>query len=65
MILESVRGFYRGWYKWVYTDNVDIEEGQASFPTSPGLGTRLKPAFLEDPRTSRRVSVSADATVAV
>jgi hypothetical protein len=63
MILECVRGFYRGWYKWVYTDNVVIEHGQASFPTVPGLGTRLKPSFLEDSHTSRRVSVAAGTAV--
>ncbi len=56
MILESVRGFYRGWYKSVYTNNVSIEGGYASFPTLPGLGTQLKPEFLADPRTSIRVS---------
>jgi galactonate dehydratase len=65
MLLECVRGFYRGWYKWVYTDNIEIEEGHASFPTLPGLGTRLKPEFLADPRTSVRVSVPADAVVTV
>lgn len=59
MLLECVRGFYRGWYNWVYTNNVEIEEGQASFPTIPGLGTRLKPDFLTDPRTSILVSVPA------
>jgi galactonate dehydratase len=57
MILESVRGFYRGWYKSVYTNNLPIEGGYASFPASPGLGTQLKPEFLADPRTSIRVSV--------
>ena len=65
MLLECVRGFYRGWYKWVYTDNVEIKEGQASFPTLPGLGTRLKPEFLADPRTTVRVSVPSDAVVTV
>jgi galactonate dehydratase len=57
MLLESVRGFYKGWYKWVYATNVQIEAGHALFPTAPGLGTRLKPEFLADPRTSIRVSI--------
>jgi galactonate dehydratase len=57
MILETVRGFYNGWYKTVYTDNVQIEDGRAAFPTSPGLGTRLKKEFLADQRTSVRSSV--------
>ncbi len=65
MLLECVRGFYRGWYKWVYTNNIEIAEGHASFPTMPGLGTRLKPDFLADPRTSIRVSVPGDASVIV
>jgi galactonate dehydratase len=56
MLLECVRGFYRGYYKSVYTNNIEIEQGQASFPTRPGLGTQLKPEFLRAPRTSIRTS---------
>jgi galactonate dehydratase len=63
MLLECVRGFYRGWYKKVYTNNVRIEGGQASFPTVPGLGTRLRPEFLADPQTSIRVSAETAVTV--
>ncbi len=46
MILETVRGFCEGWYRSVYTDNVRIENGMATFPDGPGLGTRLKPEFF-------------------
>jgi galactonate dehydratase len=56
MILETVRGFYRGWYRWVYTHNIVIERGQAAFPTEPGIGTSLQPSFLTHPDTSRRVT---------
>ncbi len=56
MILETVRGFYEGWYRAVYTENIQIESGVASFPTVPGLGTKLKPAFLKDAKTTTRVS---------
>lgn len=56
MILETVRGFYRGWYQSVYTENVMIENGYASFPVAPGLGTQLKPEFLTDAHTSSRIS---------
>ncbi len=56
ILLECVRGFYRGWYTKVYTNNVEIEGGKASFPAVPGLGTRLKPEFLADPQTSVRAS---------
>ena len=57
MILESVRGFYQGWYRSVYTTDVQIEAGHASFPTLPGLGTSLKDEFLADPQTYIRSSV--------
>lgn len=59
MLLESVRGFYRGWYTQVYTRNVQIKSGQALFPAGPGLGTALKSEFLSDPQTTLRVSVES------
>jgi L-alanine-DL-glutamate epimerase-like enolase superfamily enzyme len=65
MLLESVRGFYRGYYKRVYTNNIEIEDGAASFPTIPGLGTKLKPEFLADPRTSIRAGDSSLAPAAI
>jgi len=58
MILETVRGFCEGWYRSVYTDNVRIEDGKASFPDGPGLGTRLKPEFLAESGTSIRTSIA-------
>jgi galactonate dehydratase len=57
-ILETVRGFYEGWYRSVYENNLRIEMGQAWFPSVPGLGTRLKPEFLASPRTSFRTSIA-------
>jgi L-alanine-DL-glutamate epimerase-like enolase superfamily enzyme len=56
IMLETVRGFYAGWYNLVYTNNVQIQNGLASFPTLPGLGTSLKPEFLRDPNTTIRSS---------
>ena len=58
MILETVRGFCEGWYRSVYTDNVQIEDGKAAFPDVPGLGTRLKPEFLAKSGVSTRTSVA-------
>ncbi len=58
MILETVRGFCEGWYRSVYTDNVQIEDGKAAFPVVPGLGTRLKPEFWAESGTSTRISVA-------
>jgi L-alanine-DL-glutamate epimerase-like enolase superfamily enzyme len=56
MLLETVRGFYQGWYEEAYTNNVSIQEGHASFPAAPGLGTGLRPALLG--RGDVRVAVS-------
>jgi galactonate dehydratase len=56
MILETVRGFYQGWYSDVYTDNIAIAEGFAEFPTQPGLGTRLREGVLKGPNVSMQVS---------
>ncbi len=59
MILETVRGFYEGWYSSVYAHNVEISSGHAFIPTRPGLGTTLKSEFLSDPCTSVRVTTLA------
>ncbi len=56
MILETVRGFYQGWYDTCYTDNIEIQNGFASFPVRPGLGTGLRAELLESPDITRRVS---------
>jgi galactonate dehydratase len=56
MILETVRGFYQGWYSTVYTDPIVIREGFAEFPTKPGLGTGLREGVLSGPHISIQVS---------
>ena len=56
MILETVRGYYQGWYRDVYTENVQIQDGFATIPVKPGLGVQLKETFLADAQTSSRVS---------
>ncbi len=56
MLLETVRGFYRGYYRRVYTNNIEIQRGHASFPVLPGLGTQLRSEFLSDPCISIRAS---------
>ncbi len=52
-ILETVRGFYEGWYREVYTENIRIDGGFAEFPTGAGLGTALRDDFLRSDVTSR------------
>jgi L-alanine-DL-glutamate epimerase-like enolase superfamily enzyme len=55
MILETVRGFYRGgWYADVYTNNVDIADGRAKIPRGPGLGTSLREGILRSDSTTIR-----------
>jgi L-alanine-DL-glutamate epimerase-like enolase superfamily enzyme len=56
MILETVRGFYDGWYREVYTENIRIDRGFAEFPVKPGLGTALRHDFLSRPDVTIRVS---------
>ena len=56
MIMESVRGFYRGYYLDLVTKAVPIREGQAFFEFGPGLGVALRPDVLARPDLHRRTS---------
>lgn len=49
MVQEGVRAYYRGWYQDTVTDLPAVDAGYVSAPSSPGLGTRLRPEFLEQP----------------
>jgi galactonate dehydratase len=56
MILETVRGFYKGWYSEVYSDNLVVKDGFAYFPTKIGLGTSLRDELFSKPGVSVRTS---------
>ena len=56
MIQETVRAYVRGWYADVVTDLPPIQHGRMMPLTGPGLGTRLKPSFLESASLIRRRS---------
>jgi len=56
MVLETVRGFYEGWYGGVYTENIRINHGFAEFPTRPGLGTAIQESVLRGPDISARIT---------
>jgi L-alanine-DL-glutamate epimerase-like enolase superfamily enzyme len=56
MIQEGVRAYYFGWYNDVLTDLPDARDGTVAAPAGPGLGTRLRPEFLERPDLVRRVT---------
>ncbi len=56
MIQEGVRAYYLGWYRDILTELPSVEDGAVAAPSGPGLGTRLRPDFLERPDLERRVS---------
>jgi galactonate dehydratase len=65
MIVETVRGFYEGWYRDVYTENVQIQDGAAAIPSASGIGTSLKEEMLADAQTSIRVTTEVNRFPAV
>jgi galactonate dehydratase len=49
MIVETVRGYYLGWYNEVVTDPIRIREGCLELDERPGLGTALREEVLRRP----------------
>jgi galactonate dehydratase len=56
MIMESVRAFYRGYYDEIVEPNIVVRDGYIEFPTSPGVGTQLRPQVFQ--RSDALVQVS-------
>ncbi|HEU0222229.1 MAG TPA: mandelate racemase/muconate lactonizing enzyme family protein [Paracoccaceae bacterium] len=56
LIQESVRAFYRGWYRELVTEVPKIEGGHVQPMEGPGLGTELQPAVFERPDLTSRLS---------
>jgi galactonate dehydratase len=56
MFLETVRGFYEGWYRQVYTGNIVVRDGRVGFPDGPGLGVAIREDFLGRPDVTIRKS---------
>ncbi|TQS72261.1 mandelate racemase/muconate lactonizing enzyme family protein [Rhodobacteraceae bacterium] len=56
LIQESVRAFYKGWYRELVTEVPRIEGGYVYPMEGPGLGTELVASFFERPDLSVRVS---------
>ncbi len=46
MVMETVRGFYRGYYLDLVTQPVPVRDGRAYFEFGPGLGVALRPEVL-------------------
>ena len=56
LLQESVRAFYKGWYREIMTALPKVENGYVTVPEGPGLGCELLPDL------DRRFSVSRRAT---
>jgi galactonate dehydratase len=56
LIQESVRAFYKGWYRELVTEVPRIEGGFIYPMEGPGLGTELVPSFFERADLSTRLS---------
>lgn len=56
LIQESVRAFYKGWYKELVTEVPRIEGGYVYPMEGVGLGTELIPSFFERSDLTTRVS---------
>jgi galactonate dehydratase len=56
MIMETVRGYYDGWYNDVLTERIPIRDGMLSLPETPGLGVKLREEVLRRPDVHIEVS---------
>lgn len=56
LVQESVRAFYRTWYRDLVTALPEVKNGMITVPPGPGLGLELSPDIDRAFTTSRRVS---------
>ncbi|KJF72816.1 mandelate racemase/muconate lactonizing enzyme family protein [Agrobacterium arsenijevicii] len=56
LIQESVRAFYKGWYRELVTEVPRIEGGFVYPMEGPGLGTELQPSFFDRSDLTVRVT---------
>ncbi|HWE62168.1 MAG TPA: mandelate racemase/muconate lactonizing enzyme family protein [Chloroflexota bacterium] len=59
MVMETVRGFYEGYYRDIVTTELPIRNGQAALDAAPGLGVQLRPEVLARPDAQRRSSAAS------
>lgn len=60
MIVETVRGYYDGWYNEVLTEPVVVRDGHLELSSRPGLGTALRDEVLLRPDAHVETSTAAD-----
>jgi galactonate dehydratase len=56
LVQESVRAFYKGWYRDLVTALPTIKNGMITVPPGPGLGMELNPDLNRAFTTSRKMS---------
>jgi galactonate dehydratase len=60
LVQESVRAFYRGWYRDAVTALPEVRDGHVSRPPGPGLGLELHPDLDRRFTTTRRTTTAGD-----
>jgi galactonate dehydratase len=60
LVQESVRAFYRTWYRDLVTALPEVKDGMITVPPGPGLGLELNPELGRVYTVHRRVSDKAD-----
>jgi len=59
LVQESVRAFYRTWYRDLVTQLPEVNDGMITVPPGPGLGLELNPDLAKVYTVHRRVSDEA------
>lgn len=60
LVQESVRAFYRTWYRDLVTALPEVRNGMITVPPGPGLGLALNPELDRAFTTSRRITGTDD-----
>jgi len=60
LVQESVRAFYKTWYRDLVTALPEVNGGMITVPPGPGLGMELNPELDRAFETSRRTTTEAD-----
>ena len=47
LVQESVRGYYRTWYRDLVTAVPEVKDGYVTVPPGPGLGMELVPDLVD------------------
>jgi L-alanine-DL-glutamate epimerase-like enolase superfamily enzyme len=58
LVQESVRAFYRTWYRDLVTALPKVENGEITIPEGPGLGLELNPELEKVYTVATRVSTA-------